>query len=530
MSEQTYAESLREIVASRLSKFGSDAFAPRMVGLSMFNAWIFIVMLNIVLLLPNGAQASRLGGMLDNGSIFALVLVLLCGALAEHTLEQLRKNSLGIWAPAILCVVGTLCVPLGGTDGNAPLAFLVAAAAATGAGSGLFNLYWGRVYASIGGPTTAAEISLAYLLAALPVPLMAFLPLPVTLLVACVLPIVSTILLLPELRRLDEAEQIRQAPPRARKWRLEILGLNRQTVMVKLVLSSLVFGVIVTLVRFMAGPEQAIYLGSFGSASLVAASLVGAGVTLFVLFFSKRFDMAFTYRPVLILMTLGCLAVPFLDEQVAIAHFLALSGYETFKIMNWVILADLSYRFEIPSYRMFGFGLAAVHLGVLAGSLLGTQLSDFFVSTPNASMASACAMVFAMIIVYTFTLTERDVAKMTRERGRHPYPNPADDADGSDANVTADTNHAEKTSTHELSFDEKVELLAEQHDVTGRNFEVMQLLAHGRTAARIEQELYMSRGTVNTHMRRLYQKLDIHSRQELLDKIYAIDDESDIKS
>ena len=34
-----------------------------------------------------------------------------------------------------------------------------------------------------------------------------------------------------------------------------------------------------------------------------------------------------------------------------------------------------------------------------------------------------------------------------------------------------------------------------------------------------EEDLYLSRGTVTTHLRHIYQKMDVHSKQEFLDVI-----------
>ena len=48
---------------------------------------------------------------------------------------------------------------------------------------------------------------------------------------------------------------------------------------------------------------------------------------------------------------------------------------------------------------------------------------------------------------------------------------------------------------------------------------LMVLLAKGRTRARIQEELYLSSGTVATHARHIYQKVGVHSKQELLDVI-----------
>ena len=49
------------------------------------------------------------------------------------------------------------------------------------------------------------------------------------------------------------------------------------------------------------------------------------------------------------------------------------------------------------------------------------------------------------------------------------------------------------------------------------------LLAKGRNAAYVQKELVISEGTVRTHMRNIYRKLDVHSQQELMDLVDTID-------
>lgn len=72
---------------------------------------------------------------------------------------------------------------------------------------------------------------------------------------------------------------------------------------------------------------------------------------------------------------------------------------------------------------------------------------------------------------------------------------------------------------HKRAFQEKCQVVAREFGLTEREAEVMVLLAKGRTRARIQEELYLSSGTVATHARHIYQKVDVHSKQELLDVI-----------
>ena len=45
------------------------------------------------------------------------------------------------------------------------------------------------------------------------------------------------------------------------------------------------------------------------------------------------------------------------------------------------------------------------------------------------------------------------------------------------------------------------------------------LLAQGRSRPYICEVLYLSDGTVKTHVSHIYRKFDVHSRQELLDAV-----------
>ena len=53
--------------------------------------------------------------------------------------------------------------------------------------------------------------------------------------------------------------------------------------------------------------------------------------------------------------------------------------------------------------------------------------------------------------------------------------------------------------------------------LTSRESEVVDLLLKGNTIAAIANKLLISENTVRGHMERIYHKLNVHSRQELVD-------------
>ncbi|OUO87593.1 helix-turn-helix transcriptional regulator [Gordonibacter sp. An230] len=65
--------------------------------------------------------------------------------------------------------------------------------------------------------------------------------------------------------------------------------------------------------------------------------------------------------------------------------------------------------------------------------------------------------------------------------------------------------------------------LQQHYRLSAREAEVMELIARGNTVARIAEDLVVSENTIRTHSKRIYAKLDIHKKQELLDLIESFD-------
>ncbi len=60
-------------------------------------------------------------------------------------------------------------------------------------------------------------------------------------------------------------------------------------------------------------------------------------------------------------------------------------------------------------------------------------------------------------------------------------------------------------------------LVRQHYRLSARETEVMELIARGNTVARIAEQLVVSENTIRTHSKRIYAKLDIHKKQELVD-------------
>ncbi len=64
-------------------------------------------------------------------------------------------------------------------------------------------------------------------------------------------------------------------------------------------------------------------------------------------------------------------------------------------------------------------------------------------------------------------------------------------------------------------------LLIEAYELTARELDVTRALARGLTTGEIAQSLFLSRYTVQDHLKRIYEKVGVSSRGELVAKVYA---------
>lgn len=81
----------------------------------------------------------------------------------------------------------------------------------------------------------------------------------------------------------------------------------------------------------------------------------------------------------------------------------------------------------------------------------------------------------------------------------------------------------EEEGRHRMAYRQKVEAVCERYRLSPREREVMRILLKGRDAKYIMDTFYISQSTAKTHIYNIYRKLDVHSRQELMDLVDDIE-------
>ena len=540
MSPKAPLESRIDIARSRLRKLAAEALSVRMIGFAMSQAWIYVVLFSRGLATQE-SFLSLVHSSFYELSLIALVATLVATGLAAPAARRLLGTGAGQWIPGILCALGTLAIPYPST-GALGETILMAGAVTTGVGSGLLLVFWGRTYKTAGGPAAGGEAALAFALASVVQPVLVFCPIWMRIATAVALALGSSAALSLTVRRgilapsgqegdsagpdgttalddatageaagapvlpaADDPAQSAFAPPAATAGRgPAAAGLSGA--FVRLLASSLILGACTSIMQgFFAPPDPVAHDAMYAQAMLLA-SFASSALLLCTLLFSSRLDVAFTYQPVLPIIILGCFFALFLEKGSPTACTFVLMGYQLFGLINWTLLANFSFNLNIPSMRVFGLGRAALSGGVLVGHVVLGLLGNLDAFTFADRAALMFCVIFAASIACTFVFTARTLAQTLRRQwlGLPPRTNSLEEV--------IDENG-------ELTLDEKIDLIAREYEITGRMLEVFALMAHGRTGTRIEQELYMSKGTVKTHTRRIYRKLDVHSKQEMLDLI-----------
>lgn len=95
-----------------------------------------------------------------------------------------------------------------------------------------------------------------------------------------------------------------------------------------------------------------------------------------------------------------------------------------------------------------------------------------------------------------------------------------------DAEAAKTTESAEKDSTaaslqREDLAEAHLDAFAQAHRLSPREREILGLISKGRDVPYIEQELVLSKSTVKTHIRHIYEKCEVSSRQALIDLLQS---------
>ncbi len=496
------AENLR----ARRAEIGSHPLSPnRVLGFTLIRGWVYLMFV--------GAAASSmtwtgeaLPPVFYTVSTASLCAVLLASALAGNRFVQLMLHPAARLAGPVLTSGGTLLLASSVGESGAALMCGLLGALTTGIGSGIIDLGYGELYRNEPPARTTFEVPLAFFLAAVVFSLVIALPPTAGCVICSLLPALSGWIL------------FGREHAWSRRHRASVLPIDFD-------LKSFAWriGVCACLVGVADGMVRAAFLSSnnlsmhmFLQWPLAGAGLLTMAIVYGAAILSSEQSARTIYKAAIFVMAFFFMLLPVFTGAQDVESVLALAGYGTFNVLIWMLLAEISYTYRLSSTEVFGIGWAMVTLGVLLGSIAGIVVDQFAPFTPQFLSLIALVATMAVLLSCLFVLRESDLIDLTEEP-EDDSANAAEEAAEGSAAAAADAPSTEEP--HRPRFHDRCLEVAAAFELSPKETEVMTLFAKGRSAARIQEELFISKGTVSTHLRHIYQKMDVHSKQELLDVI-----------
>lgn len=251
-----------------------------------------------------------------------------------------------------------------------------------------------------------------------------------------------------------------------------------------------------------------VILGEFvnlGAVHRIWATVLAGALLMYVgLRRPGMFDLRVMTRVCLIIAIAAFVILPLASTGLAeVVSLLMKFAYVWVAIFVLAMLANLAYRFDLPSLRLFAIARACSEGGIFIGVMMREVLrqSSIEFDTVTLSVAAGIGLLIVGVCVLIWK-SEKAV-----------------NADWGAAGISLESGEHEPGPRERLI--DRCERLAEEYALTEREREMLMLICQGKTRTQIEQELFLSQNTVKTHIRHLYGKLGVHSKEEACELVGA---------
>lgn len=212
-------------------------------------------------------------------------------------------------------------------------------------------------------------------------------------------------------------------------------------------------------------------------------------IATFVIWTSKksymRFNSVAVYRAVFLFFILSFCSTVLFPTQNELSYSMQFVADMLLRMFIFLTMYKICQRGSISPAKL-----------VCATTFMRLAASFIFDMAENQTdlylypMQTVALFVAAFAVVYTVALTEHEMEQLVERR---------------------------KPRSESFIIDSKCIAMGQRYQLSKRESEIVRYLVTGRTAAFIADELFLSPRTVNTHIRNIYKKMGIHSRQEFFD-------------
>ena len=512
MTEQNEANAMN-------SESGISALVrPDLLGFSFHLAWLCLFMYNVVPGFAGQPNHNIEFGAFDPVyfySMVSLVIVLGCGIARTKNFMHLVRSRAGVIAAPVACSLGTLIYAFsasGLTPAGLDTALLVIGGILSGAGSAFLAAHWASAFGRAKARTFIVNLPLIFAAVLITCLAITYLFAAIALVFATLLPLASGACLIYADRYAaslsgqvhSEANRSKSKPARSRHIYLILIAA-------------------VCLIGLTTGSLNQIEL--INASYHFAFSCITSVLILLITGWLIVQDNPKAFLPLFVapLVVFLIFALPLIrftpNDAPGIVYAV---GSVTFALMLMFEAVLFALLFDLSCAKTFMIGRVVMALSDLCGALCTAAIMEHLGNQAGAQFAGGALLVgsevvIAGLLMMYLLLRRKSLSRPelnTRAAGvdmptQEVAVRPEEAADISQATEST-------LSQSEIAAD----LTAERFGLSPREADVLRLLVAGESTAQIQDTLCIAPGTFNYHMRNIYSKLGVHSRQELLVFIY----------
>lgn len=254
--------------------------------------------------------------------------------------------------------------------------------------------------------------------------------------------------------------------------------------------------------------------------------LFAVALAFFLITYSVRIDLDALYR-VIVVPAIVALALCAYEPVQAIGICVASAVVPGLSIIVLLYFARWSCAHACPISYGESIGQLAAYGGIFLGTMAKIALQGPFshcqISPEGIALVSVSLFACSTLLVFrsgsTFELPAHGGAE-DDEGGAHVLAGCIRETTvyGTPSSSSCGSGEAHES---ESAFSKACSMVAKDAGLSPRETEIFMMLAQGRSQPYIRDALVLSKNTVSTHARHIYSKLEVHSKQELLDLVEA---------
>ncbi|WP_307982339.1 LuxR C-terminal-related transcriptional regulator [uncultured Senegalimassilia sp.] len=590
---------------------GVGKISPALVaGFGLHWAWVFSAMFSAGELFS--FSMAGMASIMVVTSMASMALTLLCYSLFTSKVRCLFRTIADRrrvrFVAAAITSVGLLCVAVGAAFGNAPVcaAACVFGGVTTGVGSAALLMSYGVSFSVCDTAASAMQFALSCLVtsAAYALIMVANVNMhPLGVVLCALTPWAELFCLNVSSKQLVDRTEFASTT----------MPVHTGRFFARIMPSALAFGFLFGFLgmhAFHGVSELAVDASSFTWSVMAAGIITCVSVVTVMLTMRQRANYAFRALSPLIALVVVLVAHLLASGITTVVHCLFLVAYMLIEGCLWISYTDMSQKFRISPFHVYGAGRGMVAVGGVVATLLMLPASPWSASLMSADAILPVALVLLVFGSSTYPRDAEVVGVLRRgtccpaffdpfdphnesfktmEAARVEAADAGDDrADAASVSVLADGDEVCRqeaptgadASSDSLGLADAVALpddaegcesrtagvLTQQHVaavqaracddaearsscdheeervgrykrrclaladmclLSRRETEVLFLLAKGYNTKMIQEQLFISAGTANTHMRHVYRKLDVHSQQDLIRMVDSMEVEDE---